>query len=231
MSVTVAVPKNITVEDINSESISVSVEEFVSEAKPVKLYPGEAPEGYETTVVSLGAETVQVKGAQSDVAKISFVRTEIDAKTLDTDVLKTVSVPTFACDESGNVSDSVVCAEAEIEYTAAVFTTKQVQLSTEVTGISLYGHDGVEKIEKPTAVTIKGSAEVLNGISVIETNAIDLTGISVNKTVELKCQLPDGVYLSKTVGPLRASIKISEEAKAAYEAALNMAQNNENTGE
>ena len=161
------------------------------------------------------------------MAKISYVKTEIPADKLDKDSLKVISVPTVACDASGNISDCVECVDSEVEYTAAVYTTKQVQLSTSIIGVSQYGPEGVEKVEKPTAVTIKGSAAVLNGISVIETNEIDLTGISADKTVELKCKLPDGVYLSKSVGPLSASIKISEEAKAAYEAA----QNTENTGE
>ena len=219
LNVKVVAPKGITVDDISAENIAVKVEECVTEEKPVKLYPGDAPDGYETTVLTLGAEKVPVRGAKSDVAKVSYVKTEIPVDKLEKDNLKTISVPTLACDSAGSVMDSVECLTESIDYSAAMFTTKHVQLKTDVVGVSAYGVEGIEKIDVPTAVTIKGNAQSLAAISFVQTNEIDVTGLAVNKTVELKCNLPEGVYLSKTVGPLSASITISEEAKAAYEAA------------
>jgi len=225
INVTVVAPKGITVDDISSENIAVKVEECVTEEKPVKLYPGDAPEGYETTVLTLGSETVPVKGAKSDVAKVSYVKTEIAVDKLSKDLIQTISVPTVVCDAAGSVMDSVECLVESVDYSAVMFTTKHVQLSASVIGECKYGAEGIEKIDMPTAVTIKGSADVLAGISSVETNEIDVSGIDSNTTVELKCNLPEGVYLSKTVGSLSAKITISEEAKAAYEAALEESQN------
>lgn len=228
INVTVVAPKGITVDDISAENIAVKVEECVTEEKPVKLYPGDAPEGYETTVLTLGAETVPVKGAKSDVARVGYVKTEIPVDQLEKDVLKTISAPTVVCDAAGSVMDSVECLTESVGYNVAMFTTKHVQLKTDVIGVSAYGVEGIEKIDVPTAVTIKGSADTLASISFVQTNEIDVTGVDSNRTVELKCNLPEGVYLSKTVGTLSASITISEEAKAAYLAAQ---QENTHTGE
>jgi len=212
INVSVVGPKNVNIDDISEENIAVRVEDFVTETKAVRLIAGTAEEGLELTVIDYPS-SAEVKGAKSDVATVTYVKIELPAQAVDLDNIKTVNLPAYAIDGGGAPAEGVELVNESLPVEAVIYAVKSVQLITNVSGEPLFGIDSYKGMDVNTAITIKGSTDALASINSIYSEDVDITGLSTNSTFTLKPLLPDGVFLSKTQGPILAKVFIEKPAE------------------
>ena len=216
LAVSVVAPRGITVNEVIKESIPVKVENYVTEPKLVKLVFGETPDDLEQTVFAYTNE-INVCGARSDVAAVSFIQANLDSSLLSKDIARTIYLDAVPMTHEGLPASAVELVSDKVEVNAVLYPLKQVYLKTDVVGMPFYGAESVESMDASAAITIKGSSDLLAGISSIATETIDITGLKNTTMYKLVPVYPEGILPSRSNQDFSITIKISEDAKAAYE--------------
>ena len=218
--VKVAAPRGIAIEDIDTDNIEVVVEDFVSEEKAVRMHFTGEKEDSEITILHRSDETIVVSGARSDVDNVAFVLFDVAAEQLEDNNTKVLTVKGQPVDASSNKVVGITLATDNITITAANYTVKNLQLQTEIVGEPLYGELSISNYDIQSVIKVKGSTKALEGLMSIKADSISIEGIDKTTTYDLKANLPDGVYLSRTCPELKATIYIADDAKQKYEESL-----------
>ncbi|WP_339230436.1 CdaR family protein [Oceanobacillus sp. FSL K6-2867] len=178
-------PKTITVtiEERASEQFSV-VADFINEDKM-------AP-GYELTDYTLEPAEVTITSSRSIIDQIGIVKAYVNLEGLDGSI-NNRELPVNVYDTQGN--ELTVRVEPEnIQISAEVDNpSKSVPVSVETTGKMPEGYALNSISANVDEVEIFSTSEVLEGISELSTEAIDLSEITESGTIDAQLSLPDGV--------------------------------------
>ena len=210
ITVKVAAPRGITVEDIDSENIEVVVEDFVTVAKPIGIYFKDEPEGKEITIKHFEHDTINVCGARSDVNKVSTVIYELSATNLIENDFSTISLGGKPCDKNGDAVGGTRLVEEDLKVDATVYTVKTVKLDTPIVGLPAGGELAIENYEIDPVITIKGPSAVVEKISTIIAEPISIEGITQTTEYTIAPILPEGVYMVRGNKEYKATVFIQE---------------------
>ncbi|MCQ2552319.1 MAG: hypothetical protein MJ148_03100 [Clostridia bacterium] len=213
IKVSVAAPRGIAIEDVDSDNIQVAVEDFVKEEKTVRLHFVDEQEGKETTVLKRSAEKLLVSGAKSDVDKVSFVLFDLPSELIAEDIPKSIILSGKPVDSNLDLVTGVEIAADKISVEAVIFTKKVVSLKTEMLGEPLYGELSIQNYDIPSVIELKGPKDVMDGLSFINAAPISIEGIDKTTVYTLEPQLPEGVYLTRDCPELKATIYIDQNVK------------------
>ena len=212
ITVKVAAPRGITVEDIDSENIEVAVEDFVTVPKPIGLNFKDEPEGKEITIKHLDHDNINVCGARSDVNKVSVVVYELSANSLTENDFATISLEGKPCDKNGTVVGGTRLVEDDLKVDATVYTVKTVKLDAPIVGEPEGGELTIENFEVDPVITIKGPAAVVEKLTTIIAEPISIEGITETTEYAISPLLPEGVYMVRESKEYKATVYIKEQA-------------------
>ena len=215
VTVTYIVPPGISVDGIQSSTITVVVEKLVSIARPVEVILEGAGPGQEIQIKSVSLTQVDVSGAESLVASVASVKVNgtLEAAALDTPVDNTLAAD--AVDVSGNKVAGVKLAHDTISVTAVLYQTKTVPLEVVVEG-SVWEGAVITETSFPANIVIKGPAALLSQISSVESEPIDIEGIYETRIFDVVPKLEKDVYVSETNEALVARFNISENGQLTF---------------
>ena len=215
VTVTYSVPQGISVDSIESNNITVNVEQLVTVSKPVEVILEGAGSGQEIQVLSLSLTQVDVSGAESLVASVASVRINGTLKdaALDTPVANTLAAE--AVDASGNKVSGVLLAHDTISVTAALYQTKTVPVEV-VTEGDVWEGAVVTEIKYPEHIIIKGPASLLSQISSVASEPINIEGIYETRIFDVVPQLEEGVYVSESNDALVAQVTIATNGQLTF---------------
>lgn len=160
---------------------------------------GSPADGCAIGEVEVTPNLLAVSGPESIVSRISKVTATINVSGISSDVTDNV-VPVLY-DEDGNVisSDLLETNQATVNIKAKILGTKSLAIKCDVTGEPADGYEYTGLEYAPQTITVKGEAEILNTLNVINIpqNVIDITGATGNieNTIYIEEYLPDGVSL------------------------------------
>ena len=150
--------------------------------------------------VNLERNRIEVSGPESEVDKIAYAQVTID---LD-GAIKTISadMEIHLYDQSGHriESETIVKQTDYVTTTVTVLSTKIVPIYSSATGEPANGYLYADDIYiYPEVVTIAGDTGVLNNISWIEVDPIDIGGATddVEATYDINKYLPSGVSIEE----------------------------------
>lgn len=202
ISVDVALPDGIYLEEIRIPEITVVIEQLKAVSLPVNIeFTGETGENLEPTYRSFSPAEVEVKGAESVIGKVHTVRVQLDISDLS-ETWDVYSAAPAALTKDGKIIKNVTISANSIEVEAVVHHLKTVPLELKVTGSpdSKYGE---ADITIPKEITVKGNTFALEKITGISAENIDISGVTKDTTLELSVDLPEGIELadsSKNIG-------------------------------
>lgn len=187
------------VKRMSSETVTVEVEQLVSRTLPIKCrFGGAFPTGFSPGTVNLEPSVVKITGPQTVVEQVesAYVTLPVGADTRG-DVLESLMIELE--DASGNEvpttlltltsSDSLVSVPVsrvktlEVTVEGAILGQDQLPQGYEVAGIEV----------TPQEVELSGSAEVLEDMTSVTVESIDVAGASSDVHAETVLVLPDGV--------------------------------------
>lgn len=199
VSVDVTAPNTVSIEEVKTPEITVVLEKLVSVSKPVTVeFTGTTAENTEASLVDASPSEVEVKGAESVVAKVDTVKVQVDAASLTETAEVFNEVPT-AWTKKGKLIKDVSISANTVEVEAVLHHIKTVTLELKVTG----DPEGDPEITVPKEVTIKGTSEALARITSISAEAINISDVTETELIPLELTLPYGVELaniSKDIG-------------------------------
>ncbi len=196
VSLDVTLPDGIVLDELKTPEITVTLEELKSKHLPVTVaFAGEPGENLEPSYSYTVPAEVEVKGAESVIAKVASVRVQLDAGDLS-ETWETYAETPTAWSKDGKLIKNVTISAQSVEIYAVMFHTKQVPLELKVTGTPDKKY-GDADIAIPKEITVKGTADALERVTSINADSIDISDVKKNGVVEFTPHLPGGVELAE----------------------------------
>ena len=208
-------PRNVEIERVNIEKLTVMIDEQVSLEKSVETqFLGQIADNQEASVIEAEKNRVNVSGPKTLVNSVTRLLASISVSDLSGEP-KNLNIELVPVDEN-NVRVEGVTIEGgnTMDVTAVLFNKKTVPL--EVPLENQDSHEMDVEVDAPVTVVVKGSEDALAEISSISCQSIDLSAITESTTITLTPVLPEGVQLAAENPTLTADITVREMASRTF---------------
>jgi YbbR domain-containing protein len=200
---------NVRVGEIAPPAVNVRIEPITSRAVAVQpRFANDPPAGTFAGDSAITPSEVRVSGASSRVARIAAVYATVRFGDAVTDLVQ--SVQPEAVDAGAATIDGLTVDPAVVQVTVPVLptaTTRTVPVVPVVRGTVANGYWPSRITVDPPVVTVRGETAVLVGIDQVATAAIDVSGLTEDRTFQVALLLPaPGTSLIKAA---QASVIVS----------------------
>ncbi len=203
-----------TIEKVTPESFTVVVDQKKSKIVSIEYeMEGELPDGYFAGEASIEPTSVQVTGPSSVVDLVDSAYFTVNL----TDRTSSLALPKelYLVDANGNIieSDTLSTNVDSAMFEMSILPRKEIQILGEscVTGTDKLpqGYQ-VEEIEVyPSTVEVTGSAELLDGLTSLDSEVIDVAGKKEDVYTTIKLLVPEGITMLST-DTVSLIVRISE---------------------
>ena len=209
-------PSGVSLGELQSPNVELTVEELVSVSKPVTVVLTGSSEGREATLLPGTLTQMVVTGASSQVALVDSVLVSGDLTGSELDVEKEMLLAGVPVDESGRKVTGVRLANDAISVNAVLYQTKSVPLSVPVEGSVWEGASLTSSNISPTII-IKGPASLLSQISGIEAEPVDIDGMYESAVLDVVPKIPGGVFVADSSPKASAEFVISDTGSLTFD--------------
>ena len=182
---------------LDPATVPVRIEKVVSRSLGVQVrFANDPPRGYQPGGPSLSSSEVKITGAQSLVASVAGVFATL--RFGDTPIDISASADAVPVDAAGNVVDGVVSDPPTVQVNVPVLSTtstRTVPVLWSLRGNVAPGYWISRVTTDPVAVQLQGTPEKIAPVDRIDTAAIDVSGLTANKSFRVPLLLPSGVTL------------------------------------
>lgn len=192
--------------------IKVKFDELVEKNLPVKAELNITPKsGYALLSEDIKPTSVVVSGPSKYISTIDHVKVRYDGQDVDKDIV--ASRPLQPVDKAGNIVSQVNVSPQSADIFIPVRKTKTVGVNIITKGSM--GKDLILKSKEavPDKIDIAGEPNVLDAISMLDTEPIDLTTLTSTKTVELKLIVPNNLTLVNSKGMVNVKLSVEKQAQ------------------
>jgi len=201
---------------IRPAQIHVKIENIVSVHMPVEIsYSGELAPNTEPGSLTIQPEQIEVKGPQSYVEAVAYVGVELPLEQINRDGLA-LKLEVFAFDANGEKVDNVILSSNTVSISATLYDIKTVPLNVEIRGEVSEKYE-VTSLEVPDSITIRGSRSSLLGISAVEAEPIDISGVEITSELPVKLILPAGVEPANNSYNIKVYITLKGIVRSSFE--------------
>lgn len=188
------IPEGVNLLSKTPNSLKLMLESKINVQMPVQVnVMGNPSQGLAAmSPVSVPAD-VLLSGAESQISRIKTVRVDVDIASVNAEVKKIL--PVRLLDENGKDITSVNIEPSTVEISIPIENTKRVAIEPVMTGQPASGYITTKTSVFPTEILVSGKQEVLETISSVKTEKIDLTDRSTGIDGEINLILPKGVEL------------------------------------
>lgn len=197
--------------DKKNKNLEIAIEDLKSnQFKVIAQTTGTPAEGSAIGKLTVSPNVITVSGPTSVVSQISKVTATIDVDGMFADVEDNV-VPVLY-DEDGNTLDTskLTFSQETVTVTAQILSVKEIPVNCETGGELEADYQQVSVECDPKQITVKGTAEQLNKITMITIpqEALDISGAkeTITKEIDISTYLPEGVTL---VDSSQAKVKVT----------------------
>ena len=197
----VEMPETVSDNDISIESrsayeIDVQVDLLSVKEVPVQaVFQGSVAEGYVQDPIELEYDTLEISGPQDQVAQVDHAEVVLERTNLSKTVSDSLSYTFVDADGNEVISDEIHCSVDKIGVMMTVSMVKEIPLTVQlIDGGGATGEHTVSSIE-PATITVKGSAEDLEGMNSLNIGNVDLSTVPTNTafTKSYNIVLPDNM--------------------------------------
>lgn len=186
--------------------VSVRLEKVEPKVVPVVVVPGAVPSGLEIRPPQQSLQTATVRGAESDIARVTQVRAivPIDASGIDVDR----DFPLTPVDDLGELVPGVDVEPTTVRVTMVVFkdrTTATVPIVPAIVGNLGAGFEVVRVSLSTPVVSLEGDAADLANLTTARTQPISIEGRTTDLDTTVAFDLPSGVI---AVSPQQVEVHV-----------------------
>ncbi|RDW14985.1 CdaR family protein [Oceanobacillus chungangensis] len=199
---------------IEPKTIEVEIEERASEQFQVSvdfINQNKLPEGYELGEYSIEPAEVTLTSSRAVIDQIGVVRAYVNVAGIEGPI-KNREVPVNVYDGQGNEVNVRIVPETVQVSAEIINPSKEVPIEVVTTGELSAGYS----LESATAtideIEIFGKSDLLESITSISTEAIDLSKLTESGTVDVELALPEGVKVKGTA-TIEVEIELEQTKK------------------
>ena len=192
-------------DDIIQKQIDVSIEAI-----------GKTKEGYGLGKgIMANPNAVFVKGASSLVNSVTKVIASADVKNVTEDI--NIRVPVKAVNSKGKEVSDVELIPNIVDIKVPILKEKSVKIEPQIIGKPLKNFTVTDSVISPRMVKIKGYDELLDKITSIKTEEIDISYSIDDVYKDVKIIMPEGIELVDNEEKITVRVKIEEMIEKTFE--------------
>lgn len=193
---------------ISPAQVKVDIDTIVSSERDVSVsFKGDADQGYQPEATRQAYDKVSMTGAKQVLRNVTGINAKIDTSDLTT-ASKKFTAELIPVDKNGNKVDNVTLSKDEMSVWAQLYKIKNVKLNTSVTG-TLADDLTLQGVKAPDTVKIAAEADIVDDISSVTAEPIDLSDVKKTSYVDLSINYPDGVVAADGFENMQAKVSIS----------------------
>ena len=197
VAVRVPLPDPAVTAQVDPPTVALRIEKIVSRSLPVQVrFANDPPPGFQPGSPALSIPEVRISGPQSLVANVTGVF--VTLRFGDTPVDVSTSADAVAVDAAGNMVEGVQSDPPTVQVNVPVLSTtstRTVPVLWSLKGQVAPGYWISRITTDPIAVQLQGLPDKVAAVDRIDTVAIDVSGLTANKSFRVPLVLPDGVSL------------------------------------
>lgn len=196
-------PERVSKYDIKPHVVTVNLEKVVNEKRSIKLDIKGTPK-INIDTIDTNKKTINVEGPRSLVNEVTSINATVDVSGKNQDFSTKLKLIPVNSD-----GDEVKGVTLEENYIIA--NVKLLQQKTVPVNLNLVSSDNTNDIAKsytinPSEVTIEGKKEIIDGISSINTQPINIEDLKDTDSIEVALELPKGVKVSNETVDIKVEI-------------------------
>ena len=201
-------PSGMNIVEIKPDTVTINVDEFASKKLPVEIVPiGQIPDNVALKSVTVIPKEVTVSGRKQQVMAATRVvmKVNVAGQTKNFSAVSTLE----AWDISGNVLDvHINPSQGQAQYELNLLRKdKAVPITVPTVGTVADGYEVKSISVTPTQLTVTGREEMIDSVSEIQTEPIDLTGATKGIQGNYNLVLPSGVNSNVTTVHVKVYIQ------------------------
>ena len=180
----------------------------VKEIPVQAVFQGSVADGYVQDPIELEYDTLEISGPQDQVSQVDHAQVVLERTNLSKTVSDSLTYTLVDADGNEIASDEIHCSVDKIGVMMTVSLVKELPLTVQfIDGGGATEEHVVSSIE-PSTITVKGSAEDLEGMNSLNVGNIDLSTVPTNKayTGTFNIVLPDN--LTNMTGEETAAVTV-----------------------
>lgn len=203
------IPEGVNLLWMSSESLKIFMEAKVTVQRTVSInVVGSPSEGLAAMTPVMVPTDVMITGPESKINKIKSVRIDVDIANMNSEVRKTV--PVRLLDEEGKDVQEVRAEPNNVEVYIPIENTKKVNVQLDMIGQPAEGYMIKDISVLPDEILITGKDQIIDGISLLKTARIDITGATTDLDKEVSIIMPAGAELVNRNQKVRVYINIEK---------------------
>ena len=204
--------ENIEMDPPAPSDVNVHLEELISKEVPVELeIRGEVPRGYTAEDALIDPTFIVVEGLSSDVEKIDLARITVFLGSSDTETKVDLRPPIFYDEQARVVGVSgLTISPDEVSVTIPISEAEDFAnkvISVDVVGNPAPGYRVLNATVDPPSVLVTGTPSRLERPFTVQTEPIDVTGLTESFESRISLDLPPGITLDE-VQEIIATVEI-----------------------
>ena len=201
-------PSGMSLVEIKPDTITINVDEFAARKIPVEIVPiGKFSDDIALKSVTVVPKEVTVSGRKQLVNAVNKVvmKVNIAGQTKNFSAVSTLE----AWDVSGNVLDVHINPnQGQAQYELNLLRKdKAVPITVPTVGAVLDGYEVKSVSVTPTQLTVTGREEMIDSVTEIQTEPVDLTGATKSIQGNYNLVLPSGVNSNTTTVHVKVDIQ------------------------
>lgn len=202
----------ITLDPPAPDQISVHLEPLVSKEIPVALdLRGSVPRGYTAGDALLEPASITVRGIESDVSRLELARVTVFLSNEDTQT-KVVSPQPIFYDQQGRVAGVSNLELGQNQVTVTIPIEESADFANRVISVNIVGEPApgyrvLNTSVNPPSVLLTGRPSQLEQPFRVQTEPIDVTGLTETFSTRVSLALPPGITLDE-VQEIVATVEI-----------------------
>lgn len=213
-NINIRVPDGIEVVKRSMSKIVINVEDLKEKTVPVKIkYKGNDDKNKEPVTISLKDKEVKVSGAESLINLVTGAEGELDTKKIKS--VETVNlVHLKAIDNQGKPVHRIEVKPNEIKVVSAIYEVKKVKLDVPI----IDNKDSENKsVKYDKEVVILGKKDILDKISYLSAEPIDITDSKNKEKFNIKITLPEGVFLENGYKDIKLTVDVKNSEEKTFQ--------------
>lgn len=197
-------------------NITLEIDNLAIKEVPVEVqYEGTLPEGYWNDQPQLSSSEVEIRGAATDVNRISKAVCIVPLTGRTESYNESVTLKLLDSNGEEIVSDYFIGENPSVTVRMRVLPKKTVPISLNDSILGLDSlpaiYEIVERKTDPATVTIVGTAEALSAVESIDVEGVDVSGRTESLHVLKKLKLPEGIETQSGSSDVEVYINIQEK--------------------
>jgi len=197
--------KDISIINVSPRDIELKLENIIEKEFPIEFsITGVPKKDYLVVSSSFSPQSVLIKDEESLINQVGSVKTVYDITDIESDIETRTECVIY--DKKG---EKMVTLDKNISIDIKINLGKEVSLEPIIEGTPSEDYVFKSKEVFPSKVIISGPHEIISKINVLETEAVDIEGISGDISVESPIRIPDDVKIVN--GNKEADINVTVE--------------------